>query len=135
MAVGVARVMRDEPVELVTSEMVAAACRYSAPTAVMMAEAIDDARGGVGPEDTLDRLRAWAAHEAIAAAVYLFERHPDDPRSAILEGANTPGDSDSIATLAGALVGARCGVEALAAEWVRDVERADELAALAERIG
>jgi ADP-ribosylglycohydrolase len=87
----------------------------------------------VGPEVTLNRLRAWAAHEAIAAAVYLFARYPDDPAGAILEGANTPGDSDSIATLAGAMLGARCGVGALPAEWVRDVERSDELQELAVR--
>ena len=79
-------------------------------------------------------LRAWAAHEAIAAGVYLLERHPDDPAAAILEGANTPGDSDSIATLAGALVGARRGLASLPADWVRDVERSDELLALAAAI-
>jgi ADP-ribosylglycohydrolase len=134
MAVGVARVMRDEPVELVLSEMVAAACRYSPKTAGMMARAIDEAWSGVGPETTLERLEGWAAHEAIAAAVYLFARHPDDPRAAILEGANTPGDSDSLATLAGALVGARVGIGAFPAEWVRDLERVDELAALALQI-
>ncbi|MBL8953610.1 MAG: ADP-ribosylglycohydrolase family protein [Myxococcaceae bacterium] len=131
MAVGVALLVRGERVATVTSEMVAAACRYSPPTAAMMAQAIGDARAGVEPDVTLDRLRAWAAHEAIAAAVYILERHPDDPRAAILEGANTPGDSDSIATLAGALVGARTGARGLPPEWVRDVERADELLALA----
>jgi ADP-ribosylglycohydrolase len=114
--------------------MVAAACRYSAATAGMMAQAIDEARSGVGPEVTLGRLQGWAAHEAIAAAVYLLERHPDDARAAILEGANTPGDSDSIATLAGALLGARLGVDRLPAEWVRDVERSSELTALALEI-
>lgn len=131
MAVGVALLARGEPVRRVTGEMVGAACRYSAKTAGMMAAAIDDARAEVGPEVTLDRLRAWAAHEAISAAVYILERHPDDARAAILEGANTPGDSDSIATLAGALVGARVGARALPVDWVRDVERADELMALA----
>lgn len=135
MAVGVARVMRDEPVATVLSEMVAAACRYSPKTAGMMARAIDEAWSGVGPETTLERLEGWAAHEAIAAAVYLFARHPDDPRAAILEGANTPGDSDSLATLAGALVGARVGVGALPGEWVRDLERVEELAQLALAIG
>jgi ADP-ribosylglycohydrolase len=130
MAAGTALLARGEDVKHATSEMVAAACRHSAPTAEMMARAIDDARRGTGPEVTLDRLRAWAAHEAIAAAVYVLERNPDDPRAAILEGANTPGDSDSIATLAGALVGARCGARALPVEWIRDVERADELLAL-----
>lgn len=131
MAVGIARVSRDDPLAVVLSEMVAAACRYSPKTAAMMAEALEDAQAGVGPEETLDRLRGWAAHEAIAAAVYIVARHPDDPRAAILEGANTPGDSDSIATLAGALVGARAGVLALPSDWVRDLERSDDFIALA----
>jgi ADP-ribosylglycohydrolase len=131
MGVGVALLARGESVHVATSEMVAAACRYSAKTAGMMTAAIDDARSGVEPDVTLDRLRGWAAHEAISAAVYLLERHPDDARAAILEGANTPGDSDSIATLAGALIGARVGARGLPVEWVRDVERADELMALA----
>lgn len=131
MAVGVARILRDEPLTRVLSEMVAAACRYSPKTAAMMARAIDEAFEGVKPETTLERLEGWAAHEAIAAAVYVLARHPDDPRAAILEGANTPGDSDSIATLAGALVGARVGVGALPSDWVRDVERSDALLELA----
>jgi ADP-ribosylglycohydrolase len=135
MAVGMALVARGERVREVSSAMVAAACRYSAATATMMAQAVDEARQGIEPEVTLDRLRAWAAHEAIAAAVYIFERHPDDARAAILEGANTPGDSDSIATLAGALVGGRVGVTGLPPEWVRDVERSAELASLALAIG
>jgi len=134
MAVGTALLLNGKDVPFATSEMVAAACRHSPKTAQMMAQAIDEARGGVGPEVTLERLRAWAAHEAIAAAVYVLERNVEDPRAAILEGTNTPGDSDSIATLAGALVGARRGARALPADWVREVERADELLALALEI-
>jgi ADP-ribosylglycohydrolase len=134
MAVGMARIIQEQDLDWVLSEMIAAACRYSVPTALMMVEALDDARRGVGPQETLSRLEAWAAHEAISAAVYLLARHPDDPVAAILEGANTPGDSDSIATLAGALVGARCGIAALPDEWVRDVERSEELQELAQRI-
>ena len=131
MAVGMARIVRGESVMTVASEMVAAACRYSPPTAAMMVRAIEDAVDGVAPEITLDRLRSWAAHEAVSAGVYLFVRNPDDPARAILEGANTPGDSDSIATLAGALCGARCGLETLPAAWVQDVERSEELLGLA----
>jgi ADP-ribosylglycohydrolase len=134
MAVGVARCIRGDAPIWVASEMLAAACRYSAPTAVMIAQAIDDGHAGAAPDDVLSRLQGWAAHEAIAAAVYVFVRHPDDPAAANLEGANTPGDSDSIATLAGALTGARCGVEALPPVWVRDVERSDELSKLAQQI-
>ena len=135
MAVGMARVVRGETLDVVLSEMVAAACRYCAKTAAMVATAIHEARTGVSPEVTLQRLQGWAAHEAIAAAAYVFARHPDDPGAAILEGANTPGDSDSIATLAGALVGARCGALALPEAWVRDLERAEELRDLALEIG
>jgi len=134
MAVGVARIVRGDTDGVVISEMIAAACRQSPRTAQMMAQALDEAESGVGPEVSLDRNRGWAAHEAIAAAVYVFARHPGDPRAAILEGANTPGDSDSIATLAGALVGARVGVENLPCDWVADVERSSELTELARSI-
>lgn len=134
MAVGTALALRDEDPIYVVSEMAAAACRYSTKTAAMIIRAIDDAQTGVEPSVTLDRLRAWAAHEAVAAAVYVFARHPDDPAAAILEGANTPGDSDSIATLAGSLTGARCGIGTFPKDWVREVERAAELSELARRI-
>jgi ADP-ribosylglycohydrolase len=131
MAVGTALAATGAAKNVVTSEMIAAACRHSPSTAAMMAAALDEAARGVKPDVTLDRLEGWAAHEAIAAAIYVFARHADDPRAAILEAANTKGDSDSIATLAGALVGARCGLGALPAAWVRDIERSDELFALA----
>ena len=58
-------------------------------------------------------LLGWSADEAIAAAVYIFVRHPDDINAALTEAVNTPGDSDSIATLVGALVGARLGFNAM----------------------
>ena len=134
MAVGVARLLRGQDVPTVLAEMVAAAHRQSPRTAAMMERAIREARDGTGPEVTLDRLRAWAAHEAIAAAVYLLARHPDEPGLAILEGANTPGDSDSIATLAGALLGARTGLEAIPPGWVESVERTSAFQDLAGRL-
>jgi ADP-ribosylglycohydrolase len=57
-------------------------------------------------------LLAWAADEAVAAAVYIFLRHPYNLEAALHEAVNTPGDSDTIATIAGALVGAYAGFEA-----------------------
>ncbi len=131
MAVGVALALRDATPDAIGRAMVDAAGRYSPPTGDMIARALAEAADGTLPEVTLGRLEGWAAHEAIAAAAYVFARHPDDARAAILEGANTIGDSDSIATLAGALVGARVGVGGLPPDWVRDVERADVLAGLA----
>ena len=132
MAVAVALAVRGEVPAAIEAAMVAAAARQCARTAEMVRQAIEEAHAGVLPDVTLDRLRGWAAHEAIAAAAYVFARHPDDPRAAILEGANTAGDSDSIATLAGALTGARNGASALPQRWCVEVERADVLGALAE---
>jgi ADP-ribosylglycohydrolase len=54
-------------------------------------------------------LLGWAADEAVAGAVYLLARNRDNVRQAIVEGVNSPGDSDSLASLAGALVGAHTG--------------------------
>lgn len=134
MAVGtaMATVPSEDPRRIV-SAMIDAASRHDDKTGVMMRRAADEAYAGVEPAVTLDRLEAWAAHEAIAAGLYIFARHPNDARAAILEGANTKGDSDSIATIAGALVGARVGETGLPQEWVRDVERSSELRALAVR--
>ncbi len=56
-------------------------------------------------------LLGWAADEAVSAALYLFVRHAATKNidAAIAEGVNTPGDSDSIASLAGVLMGAYTG--------------------------
>lgn len=134
MAVGVAHVLHDWSPARVVEAMIAAAARYSSPTAEMIKRAADEAYQGVSATITLDRLRGWAAHEAIAAAVYLYARHCDDVRAAILAGANSPGDSDSLATLAGALVGARCGIDAIPGDWVCEIERGAELRALALQV-
>lgn len=134
MALAVAAATRGEEVDSIQAALIDGASRYSSETAVMIERALKEALGGVEPEVTLSRLRGWAAHEAIAAGAYVFSRHPDDPRAAILEAANTPGDSDSIATIAGALLGAHLGLEALPAVWVSEVERSNELLALAGEV-
>jgi len=98
----------------------------------MLREAVNDAERRLPAAAVLDRLRGWTAHEAIAAALFIFVRHADHPEAALLEAVNTPGDSDSIGTLVGALVGARCGVDALPERWRQNIERADDLERLAE---
>jgi ADP-ribosylglycohydrolase len=133
MAHGVASVLTgDAPAQTVTV-MREAAARHDRKTANLIADAVARARAGEPPEEVLEELQGWAANDAIAAAVYVYMRHPDDFRAAVLEAANSPGDSDSIATLTGALLGARHGFSAIPAEWIRDVERSTALAALAQR--
>jgi ADP-ribosylglycohydrolase len=118
------------PAQAMTA-LVEGARRHSGPTADMIQLALDEARSGVGPEKTLVRLSGFPAHEAAAAAAYVFVRHAEDARAALLEAVNTRGDSDSIGTLVGALVGAHLGVGALPAEWLEVLERGVELRQLA----
>ncbi|MFO8088444.1 MAG: ADP-ribosylglycohydrolase family protein, partial [Desulfatiglandaceae bacterium] len=67
-------------------------------------------------------------------ALYCFLCHPDDYRKTVLRGANTNGDSGSIACIAGAVSGGRLGAEAMPKEWFMRIEKADQLAVVAERL-
>jgi ADP-ribosylglycohydrolase len=77
---------------------------------------------------------SWVAEEAIASAMYCFWRHPDDFHACVVEAANTDGDSDSIACIAGSIVGARVGLARLPPSLVTRVEQSDHLQDLARRL-
>ncbi len=88
-----------------------------------------------GADVALERIGpGWVAEEAVAAALHCVLRHPDDYRAAVLLAANTEGDSDSIACIAGALSGARNGLRAIPQEWAQRVEARDRLLQLADRL-
>ncbi|MEO3769937.1 ADP-ribosylglycohydrolase family protein [Micromonospora sp. B9E7] len=86
------------------------------------------------PDDGGDPCQAtgegWVAEEALATALLCAVRHADDPIAALARGATTAGDSDSIAALAGAFVGAAVGMAAWPSGWADRIEYADQLAAL-----
>ncbi|MCA9567419.1 MAG: ADP-ribosylglycohydrolase family protein [Myxococcales bacterium] len=73
----------------------------------------------------------WVAEEAVASAMYCAWRHPDDFVAGVLEATNTDGDSDSLAAIAGSVLGARLGRSALPAAWITGLEDAPRLDALA----
>ena len=77
---------------------------------------------------------AWVAEEAVASALYCVWRHPDDFEAAVLEATNTDGDSDSIACIAGSIVGARLGLEAIPAKWRQGVEDSELLHRLGHQL-
>ncbi|WP_433537376.1 ADP-ribosylglycohydrolase family protein [Micromonospora sp. CA-249363] len=88
----------------------------------------------VRPDDGGDPCRVtgegWVAEEALVTALFCAVRHADDPLSALARGATTAGDSDSIAALAGAFVGAAAGMAAWPSGWAERIEYADQLATL-----
>lgn len=76
----------------------------------------------------------WVGEEAIALALYCVMRYPDDYLACIRRGANTNGDSDSVASIAGGISGARLGLDAIPSEWRERCENADYLNDLALRM-
>ncbi len=76
----------------------------------------------------------WVAEEAVASAMWCAWRNAVDYRAGVLAAVNTDGDSDSIATIAGSILGARLGIAAIPAEWVRDVEDSALLLDLGRRL-
>lgn len=77
---------------------------------------------------------AWVGEEAVATALWCALRANGDFRGAVLRGANSSGDSDSIACIAGSITGALVGASALPAAWAKNVEKTDLLTALADAI-
>lgn len=72
----------------------------------------------------------WIAEEALATGLLCALRHRDHPVAALGRAATTSGDSDSIACLTGAFLGAGFGMAAWPAGWAGQIEYGDQLAAL-----
>lgn len=126
--------------------MAQAAAQHSTEVARAIVDADEAAFHSINPESLdmqprafYDRNRGWDALTAVAAAVYCASRNMrwltrtggGGFKAAMLEGANTPGDSDSIASMAGALVGSGFGIEAIPGDWLCRLERVGDLFDLA----
>ena len=72
--------------------------------------------------------------QGITDFMYCFWRSPDDFRRAVLTAVNTDGDSDTLGTITGSIVGARLGNGAIPPNWRRDVEDSAYLHALGTRL-
>lgn len=78
--------------------------------------------------------KGWIGEEAAALALYCFLKYLDDYKKVVLRGANTDGDSDSIACIAGSISGAFLGIKAIPQEWVKNIEKTDYLNDLSVRL-
>ena len=76
----------------------------------------------------------WIGEEAVALALYCFLRYTDNYRKMVIRAANTNGDSDSIACIAGSISGAYLGINAIPNDWVQQIEKSDYLDDLAIRL-
>jgi ADP-ribosylglycohydrolase len=86
-------------------------------------------------EYALDHIgEGWVGEEAVALALYCVLKYPQDYRACVLRGANTNGDSDSVASIAGGILGAKLGLNAIPVAWRNQIENADYLQDLAKRM-
>jgi ADP-ribosylglycohydrolase len=93
-----------------------------------VAEAL--ARGAYLGDPCLATGAGWIAEEALATALYCYLISPNEPVAVLGRAAATSGDSDSIACLAGAFVGAARGLAVWPEAWQTRIEYADRIAAL-----
>lgn len=103
-----------------------ARCMTKLPALVDVDPAVALSSAGLG--------ESWVAEEAVASALYCFWRSPDDFAQVVLTAANTDGDSDSIACIAGSITGAYVGASGIPERWRRTVERAGELEEIGRRL-
>lgn len=87
-------------------------------------------------EDTLKARqkigKGWVGDEAVALALYCILKSPADYSQTVLMAANSDGDTDSIACIAGAISGAYNGIEKIPAKWIKNVEDSEYLKTIAE---
>lgn len=76
----------------------------------------------------------WVAEEAVALALYCVLRYPDSYVKAVQRGANSNGDSDSVACIAGGVAAARLGLDAIPQAWIARCENHSYIADLSQRL-
>jgi ADP-ribosylglycohydrolase len=76
----------------------------------------------------------WIGEEAVALALYCCMKYQDSYEKAIIRGANTNGDSDSVACIGGSISGAFLGANAIPENWINKIEESQYLGELAARL-
>lgn len=99
--------------------------------------AADIALGGGTALERVDRLTALFGcglpiSEAVPMSVGLALVYPTDAMSAVIDAVNTGGDTDTIAAIAGAIVGTAVGLDGVDQPMVRALEEANSLDVRAE---
>lgn len=130
VAAGTAAAISGMSKSIIAQVMWQEARRYDEGTATMLNEATQEADG---PENTsvfLDKWRGWAGHEAVAASLLCFLRYPSY-ENIVLAAVNSPGDSDSLGAISGALEGGVGGIHGIPMDWRIGIEDSGYLTILA----
>lgn len=82
-------------------------------------------------EEGLKKLgQGWYADETFALAYFCILRYPDDYKKAVQTAVNITGDSDSVGSVAGGILGARLGIDAIPSSWIAALREKEKLEAI-----
>lgn len=82
----------------------------------------------IGDEEGLKKLgQGWYADETFALAYFCILRYPNDYKKAVQTAVNITGDSDSVASVAGGILGARLGIKAIPVSWIEALKEKETL--------
>ncbi len=91
------------------------------------------ASSDIGDEEGLKKLgQGWYADETFALAYFCILRYPNDYKKAVQNAVNITGDSDSVASVAGGILGARLGVDAVPIPWIEALKEKEKLEGMVE---
>jgi ADP-ribosylglycohydrolase len=76
----------------------------------------------------------WVGEEALGIALFCALRFTNNYRAGVIAAANHNGDSDSTASMTGAILGTYLGIQAIPQDWVEQVENCQRLDSLAEEL-
>ncbi|AKB58294.1 ADP-ribosylglycohydrolase family protein [Methanosarcina barkeri] len=87
----------------------------------------------IGDEEGLKKLgQGWYADETFALAYFCILRYPNDFKKAVQTAVNITGDSDSVASVAGGILGARLGIEAIPISWIEALKENEKIEEIVE---
>ena len=90
------------------------------------------AHSGMSDEDAMKELgQGWYADETFALAYFCILRYPDDYKKAVQTAVNITGDSDSVGSVAGGILGAKLGIEAIPVSWIEALKEKEMLKEIA----
>ena len=86
------------------------------------------AYSGMGDGEALKKLgQGWYADETFALAYFCILRYPKDYKKAVQTAVNITGDSDSVGSVAGGILGAKLGIEAIPVSWIEALKEKEKL--------
>lgn len=101
----------------------------------LMRKAMQLAERDIADEEAITLLgEGWVGDEALAIALYCCLRHPDNIEDCLSAAVTHKGDSDSTGAIAGNLLGAYLGEEAIPVRWLERLEARETIEEMVHRM-